>query len=210
MRRRNPRRRRRLVNLAAALSLVLCVAMVGLWVRSYWRRDQASLTVLRWVTVVRADGTSKRFATYHSVIAVSGRGGVMLQYRWGPDDDWSMTGQRPQPQRLTVYAFSSDRPIYPRADDFLPDRVSRQGQKYGFGFSYVFFASLHRVQVVFPHLVLGVLSLILPAMTTRRRVREWRLRRAGRCPACGYDLRATPERCPECGAVPDVRKGAAA
>ena len=31
--------RRRLFNLVAAVSLVLCVATVALWVRSYWRSD---------------------------------------------------------------------------------------------------------------------------------------------------------------------------
>ena len=47
-------------------------------------------------------------------------------------------------------------------------------------------------------LVLALSAGPLYWLLTRVHPRE-RRERAGLCPSCGYDLRATPDRCPECG-----------
>ena len=56
-----------------------------------------------------------------------------------------------------------------------------------------------------PHWFVAGLMLPIPLTwaisTTRRRQR----RATGLCLSCGYDLRATPGRCPECGAAASVR-----
>jgi hypothetical protein len=44
-------------------------------------------------------------------------------------------------------------------------------------------------------------ALIVLTIAARRGRRAFR-RSRGRCPSCNYDLRATPDRCPECGTVP--------
>src|SRR5579872_2812416 len=44
--------------------------------------------------------------------------------------------------------------------------------------------------------------IIVSGIINLKRRQAWRRYYAGQCVRCGYDLRATPERCPECGAVP--------
>jgi hypothetical protein len=48
----------------------------------------------------------------------------------------------------------------------------------------------------------GAASLLIPLLRPLRPSRSHRgIFPAGVCSQCGYDLRATPERCPECGTV---------
>jgi hypothetical protein len=68
-----------------------------------------------------------------------------------------------------------------------------------------------------PYWVVAVLAGVFPLLSIKVAIRWLRSRRharAGCCRNCGYDLRATPDRCPECGTVPascgDAESGMAA
>jgi hypothetical protein len=63
----------------------------------------------------------------------------------------------------------------------------------------------HYFGLAAPYWCLTILFSLLPVLKCRRMAiarkrRMWQ--RDGRCVHCGYDIRVTPDRCPECGKIP--------
>jgi hypothetical protein len=58
-----------------------------------------------------------------------------------------------------------------------------------------------------PYWFLALSAAVPPFVAVKRIRKRRRLSRRGLCAVCGYDLRASPDRCPECGVVrsPDVK-----
>ena len=163
-----PAVKRRLVTLAAAVSLLLCVATVALWVRSYCRLDSTSYVF------DRPPSVSTPSVSIHSLRGRVELVALSFKNRAPPEFSFESGPAR-------QYALVSE------ARGFL-------------GFYWVTVDST-RV-ITFPHWFLALLLALLPALHLRALFRSRGRDRAGRCPRCGYDVRATPGRCPECGAVP--------
>jgi hypothetical protein len=54
-------------------------------------------------------------------------------------------------------------------------------------------------EIAVPAWILMTALLVLPCLRIQKAWRAARRLSGGRCPCCGYDLRASPNRCPECG-----------
>lgn len=50
-----------------------------------------------------------------------------------------------------------------------------------------------------PYWPVVIVFLLVPAIWLSVWLKEFRWHKSGVCPRCGYDLRASPDRCPECG-----------
>lgn len=64
--------------------------------------------------------------------------------------------------------------------------------------------------IIVPYWALVTPLSLLALRIFSSRITRWRRKRKGQCLTCGYDLRQSPERCPECGARPGERSDHAA
>jgi hypothetical protein len=181
---------RRLFTLCSTASLLLCVVVCVLWVRSYWTADQIT-----------------RYGPEESLLWMNGRarvevthyhGGVLLsQFQAGfapftrsavPPSGWqhrSFAANDAGHQLKMHLAFQHD-----ASADVLGFRYGWRGGGIGWDFWL-------------PDYAPAVLTAVLPFWWAARRSQRRRYLQDCYCQSCGYDLRATPGRCPECGAEPE-------
>ena len=186
--------RRRLLNVLTAVSLVLCAAVAALWVRSHFVAED-----FHWQW--HRGGGEFRGVAFKS----SGGGAALRFYSASFADPAALALARAEVERKPLYRVANLTPRYPRWSN---PRWQVLGLQWAIDAAAGPPFRPTRV-LVLPYWSLTLLAAALPTLRLatglKRRRRLRRLKARGRCPACGYDLRATPGRCPECGTVTPAR-----
>lgn len=177
--------KRTLFTIASGLSLLLCVLTAALWARD--TEDTRS----REIVMTVPDSTVFALVLFNGQIWC----GHFTAHQGAPGK-WDLCF-------VTDYRWSLGMYCFVMTHEFGHDwnhmggfgAVSYSGRAH-----HELFAS---GQIIgFPAWV-GMLGLLtLPVLQAVSVVRAQRHGREGLCPSCGYDMRATPDRCPECGVVP--------
>jgi hypothetical protein len=165
----------------AALPLLLGAAVVVLWVRSYSRIDGVALhhgpfalslaSCPGHLTLVQATFSETKPYEQQGLIKFESSEVAELEWPW----DW-------------FRSFARSRYGVGGIEVGLGGSVDPAGVR----MSLRYFMLPHWLML----LTVGVVGTYAATPT----VRSWRRNARGLCPACGYDLRASHDRCPECGA----------
>jgi hypothetical protein len=200
--------KRRIVNAAAILSLLLCVGIATFLVAVVPalspRNRSAGLQLERPITA----GLTRTFdlCTYGRTVYL-GSSVLDLDLRMG--DPVSLPSTRPIPP-TAARAGCSD--FWWTAGARYDNAIGAAGQWWhGIGYACAEFPQMNEVRsavvVALPVWIVVALSLVSSAIVGLRYRNVRRRGTMGCCPTCGYDLRATPERCPECGYAPQRLDG---
>ena len=163
---------RRVLSISALISGLVFLATCILWVRSYRHVD----------LLVRPQRSSDR-------LLIASEFGLLVF-------------ELEAPQRASIH---SDWVYF---DSPLPRRWNKPRGLAGFWLyrdsvrHYLLLPPTPLTGITIPHVAMAMMTIILPLvlLIRQRRLLIARLRIArGHCAGCGYDLRASPDRCPECG-----------
>jgi hypothetical protein len=189
--------KRRLFRAAVVVSFAGFLVLLVCWVASI------ALTFIddrpRWVEpyVVWRTAPTRAYAVQVT------RGGLSLERRELP---WAM---KTWPPAVSMYDPEPDLVVQTLERSNVRfsmgrfDDVSILGFEKGHWDAYIGLAGdsgkTHGAYLAIPIWFLLLAFGFLPGRAVVKRLRERRHARVGMCRVCGYDLRASPERCPECG-----------
>ena len=186
---------RRLLSLAAVLSLLLSAATVALWVRSYPMLDYWAAWRFRWYAVYSCRGAvwlemerqSKYTETEYGE-KTSRSLGLSSRWRFAYGESGDTEYALGAPFQLRLGEESKLGEVLGDGSDWDRDNLMPHAT-----------VVTRRSYVQFPHWCAASLCLVLPVIQARSSLRRRRRISRGLCGRCGYDLRASPNRCPECG-----------
>ncbi len=187
--------KRRLFNLLCGVSAAAFVAVLCIWAYSFFSAGYVCWVGSTWSVIVFSERNILAVRLYEDV-------------------------ERRQTAASRLYIAGFPNPDYVRHSG-LWDELSRPGpdgawvfpalglgysrghtaQDYGWRFGN---RPIHSVYV--PHWLAAVVFSVMPSIWLVRTARLRRRVRSGCCLTCGYDLRASTDRCPECGTAIDPKR----